>query len=45
MNIQREALGLNKPIPVQYVNWASSVAKGNFGESMYYKGRTVRKPN
>lgn len=39
---QREALGLNKPIPAQYLNWASSVAKGKLGESMYYKGRTVQ---
>ncbi|MUK88485.1 ABC transporter permease subunit [Ornithinibacillus sp. L9] len=39
---QREALGLNDPLPVQYVNWASKIATGNFGESMYYKGRSVQ---
>ncbi|WP_010097555.1 ABC transporter permease [Ornithinibacillus scapharcae] len=38
---QREALGLNDPIPVQYVNWATRIVKGDFGESMYYKGRSV----
>ncbi|MFC2949465.1 ABC transporter permease [Virgibacillus sediminis] len=38
---QREALGLNDPLPVQYAHWALSMAKGDFGESMYYKGRTV----
>jgi peptide/nickel transport system permease protein len=39
---QRAALGLDKPVPVQYFNWASSVAQGKFGDSMYYKGRTVQ---
>lgn len=38
---QREALGLNDPIPVQYVNWATRIVQGDFGESMYYKGRSV----
>ena len=38
---QREALGLNDPIPIQYVNWASRIISGDFGESMYYKGRSV----
>ncbi|WP_284141337.1 MULTISPECIES: ABC transporter permease [unclassified Virgibacillus] len=39
---QREELGLNDPIPVQYAAWVSEVAKGNFGESMYYNGRSVQ---
>jgi len=39
---QREELGLNKPVPVQYVNWVSSFSKGDFGVSMLYKGRTVK---
>lgn len=38
---QREALGLNDPVPVQYVNWAARMITGDFGESMYYKGRSV----
>ncbi|WP_042141927.1 ABC transporter permease [Paucisalibacillus sp. EB02] len=38
---QREALGLNDPVPIQYVNWASRMVTGDFGESMYYKGRSV----
>ncbi|CDO04181.1 Glutathione transport system permease protein GsiC [Oceanobacillus picturae] len=41
-NEQREALGLNDPIPVQYFRWATSMARGDFGESMYYKGRDVQ---
>lgn len=38
---QREALGLNDPIHVQYWNWISSAAKGDFGESLYFNGRSV----
>jgi peptide/nickel transport system permease protein len=29
--------GLDKPIFVQYYNWISGVATGNFGKSLYYK--------
>jgi peptide/nickel transport system permease protein len=32
----REHLGLNKPLPVQYVNWITRVAQGDFGESIIY---------
>ncbi|MFA9560523.1 ABC transporter permease [Evansella sp. AB-rgal1] len=39
--MRREALGLNDPIPVQYWNWLSSVATGDFGTSMQYSGRPV----
>ncbi|GAB3803236.1 ABC transporter permease [Virgibacillus kimchii] len=38
---QREALGLNDPIPVQYWNWLTNVAQGDFGESLVYNGRSV----
>lgn len=31
---QREALGLNKPLPVRYVLWAGEVLKGNLGYSL-----------
>jgi len=39
---QREELGLNQPIPVQYVKWVHSFIQGDFGKSMVYKGRTVQ---
>lgn len=39
---QREELGLNKSIPEQYINWVTEFAKGNFGKSMIFKGRTVQ---
>lgn len=38
---RRAALGFDEPIPVQYVNWATSFAKGDFGTSIYYNGRSV----
>lgn len=38
---QREALGLNEPVPVQYWNWLKGVVRGDFGESLVYKGREV----
>ncbi|GKV56378.1 oligopeptide transport system permease protein AppB [Sporosarcina sp. NCCP-2222] len=38
---QRAALGLDKSIPEQYLTWVSSVAKGNFGKSITYNGRSV----
>lgn len=38
---QREALGLNDPIPVQYYRWISSAAQGDFGNSLIFNGRSV----
>jgi|MTBAKSStandDraft_1061840.scaffolds.fasta_scaffold05324_5 peptide/nickel transport system permease protein len=31
----REEMGLNKPLPVQFVNWLGGVARGDFGESIF----------
>ena len=30
----REELGLNDPLPIQYLNWASRAVQGNFGTSI-----------
>ncbi|MCZ0701640.1 peptide/nickel transport system permease protein [Natronobacillus azotifigens] len=38
---QREALGLNDPYPVQYMNWMKNILQGDFGNSIYYNGRSV----
>ncbi|RTR36012.1 ABC transporter permease [Robertmurraya yapensis] len=38
---QREALGLNDPIHEQYLRWVGNAIKGDFGDSLIYKGRTV----
>jgi peptide/nickel transport system permease protein len=35
---RREKLGLNDPYPVQYVNWVTKFAQGDFGYSTKYKG-------
>lgn len=32
-----EMLGLNDPLPIQYVKWAKRMATGEFGESQVYK--------
>lgn len=34
---QREALGLNDPIPIQYAKWLSRMVKGDFGMSTAYR--------
>ncbi|HLR74585.1 MAG TPA: ABC transporter permease, partial [Virgibacillus sp.] len=39
---QREKFGLNDPLPVQYINWLGSFVTGDFGESIHYKGRSVK---
>jgi peptide/nickel transport system permease protein len=31
----RAKLGLNRPIPVQYVEWVGAIVRGNFGESLW----------
>jgi peptide/nickel transport system permease protein len=38
---QKEALGLNDPIYVQYFRWLGNMLQGDFGESIVYKGREV----
>jgi peptide/nickel transport system permease protein len=34
LNALRESLGLNAPVPVQYVKWLSRVLRGDFGYSV-----------
>jgi ABC-type dipeptide/oligopeptide/nickel transport system permease component len=36
----RTYYGLDKPIPIQYLNWLSNLVQGNFGKSLY-GGRPV----
>lgn len=38
----KQNLGLDKPIWVQYVNWVGNAARGDFGGSLSYGGRSVR---
>ena len=37
----RAKLGLNRPIPVQYVEWLGAVARGNMGESLWTRQPVV----
>lgn len=32
----RQKFGLDKPMPIQYINWISGVFRGDFGRSIYY---------
>ena len=34
---QKEKLGLNDSIPIQYIRWVNNVTHGNLGESIKYK--------
>jgi oligopeptide transport system permease protein len=37
----RERYGLNRPLPVQYLNYLGGVARGDLGPSLKYKDKTV----
>ena len=41
VNQIRAQYGLNKPLPVRYVHYLISVAHGNLGNSIYYRGVPV----
>lgn len=38
----RRELGLDQPVYKQYIDWIGRFAKGDFGESITYNGRTVQ---
>jgi peptide/nickel transport system permease protein len=35
----REQLGLNRPLPVRYLEWLGQIARGDLGQSLYNKTR------
>ncbi len=37
LDLLRQEYGLDKPIPVQYVNWVKGIATGDLGESIKYR--------
>ena len=37
----RSSLGLDRPVIVQYVDYVSGAVRGDFGESLRYRGRSV----
>ena len=39
----RAKLGLDRPIPVQYVEWLGRVARGDLGESLWTRAKPTRR--
>jgi len=37
------SMGLDRPIPIQFVEWISNVIKGDFGMSLFFQGQQVTK--
>ena len=37
----RDEIGLNDPLPIQYLNWIADFFDGSMGESLVFEGRTV----
>ncbi|HCL91024.1 MAG TPA: peptide ABC transporter [Candidatus Atribacteria bacterium] len=37
------SMGLDRPIPIQFVEWISNVVKGDFGTSLFFQGQQVTK--
>jgi len=37
------SMGLDRPIPIQFVEWFSNVVRGNFGISLFFQGQPVTK--
>lgn len=42
MEVLRAEMGLDRPLLMQYLDWATNVLRGNLGESLVYEGQTVR---
>jgi len=36
-------MGLDRPIPIQFVEWISNVVRGDFGTSLFFQGQKVTK--
>ena len=39
---KREELGLNDPIPMQYIRWGGDFLQGNWGESYAFRGQDIQ---
>ena len=37
------SMGLDRPIPIQFVEWISNIVKGDFGTSLFFQGKQVTK--
>jgi peptide/nickel transport system permease protein len=38
----REAMGFDRPIPVQFLRWFTGILKGDFGESIFFRKPVLR---
>ncbi len=38
-----KAMGLERPVPIQFVGWISKVMRGNLGVSLFFQGQQVTK--
>ncbi len=38
VQVLREKMGFNAPLPVQYLNWVKKLLQGNFGQSVFMEG-------
>ena len=38
-----EKMGLNRPVPVQFMEWFSNIIRGDFGTSIFFQGQPVSK--
>ena len=38
----REAMGLDRPIPVQFLRWFTGILRGDFGESVFFRKPVLR---
>jgi peptide/nickel transport system permease protein len=38
-----EKMGLNRPIPVQFMEWLSNIIRGDLGTSIFFQGQSVSK--
>jgi peptide/nickel transport system permease protein len=41
VEIIRRAYGLDRPLPIQFLDWIGRAAVGDFGESFFFKARTA----
>jgi len=37
------SMGLDRPVPIQFIEWISNVVKGDFGMSLFFQGQQVTK--
>jgi len=41
IDVFSRSMGLDRPIPIQFVEWISNVVRGDFGTSLFFQGQKV----